>query len=161
MQTQYLTLSWSTSKGRDTYGYNICRLDAGRKQRYRTCGGGYDMTGTVVGLWLEANYQDRLVATIGSKAGATYSKESGHKSADHAAFYGSTYHMPIHIPSGDCIVPARISLDGACGLCAMEHIAEAIGVSLSSTCNRRGHTTGFMVTDYGSGEALKAARNNA
>lgn len=57
-----LALSWSVSRGRDTYGYNICRLDdTSTEERFKCMGGGYDMQGTVFGSWLEAGYQDRLV----------------------------------------------------------------------------------------------------
>lgn len=47
-QIHRLDLTWSTSKARDTYGYNITRLDDSISgKRYKTCGGGYDMIGTV------------------------------------------------------------------------------------------------------------------
>lgn len=147
MENFYLAVSWSTSKGRDTYGYNICRLDvpfcrtvdvAGKvtvhgPRRFRCSGGGYDMIGTVVALWLCDRYQDRLLSArseVTSKYGAYFSERTG-----------------------------RISVDGACGINSVCGIAEAIGLSLSSTHNRRGHTTGFMVTDYGSAEALQAAQS--
>lgn len=39
-----LALSWSVSRGRDTYGYNICRLDdTSTGERFKCMGGGYDM----------------------------------------------------------------------------------------------------------------------
>lgn len=38
--TNYLSLSWSISRGRDTYGYNIARLDDhATGKRYRCSGG--------------------------------------------------------------------------------------------------------------------------
>jgi len=59
--TTYLALSWSVSRGRDTYGYNICRLDVEHGgKRYRCNRGGYDMVGTVVADWLCGTYQERL-----------------------------------------------------------------------------------------------------
>ena len=64
----YLKISWSISRGRDTEGYNICRLDdLATDRRYKCMGGGYDMTGSNLGQWLQAMYQERLVA-IGNKA---------------------------------------------------------------------------------------------
>jgi len=157
METYYLALSWSTSRGRDTYGYNICRLDApgyfgpdklfrGSK-RYRCSGGGYDMVGTVVAEWLCDRYPDRLL-TIAPCARAVYSKADGYTTQP-----GGRY--------GVCYLAdeTRVSIDGACGINSVCGIASAIGISLSSTCDRRGHTTGFMVTDYGSAEALKAAQS--
>lgn len=159
MNTNFLSLTWSTSRGRDTYGYNIARLESRNTgHRYRTCGGGYDMTGTVLGEWLAAEYQDRLRA-IADKAGSHYSKAGGyhsHRSADgrnpDRAFY---YGMTRNDDTG------AVSLDGACGRSCMEGIAQAVGVSLSAVCNRRGHITGYMVTDYGTAEALQAARASA
>lgn len=151
MNTEYLSLAWSTSRGRDTYGYNIVSLSSGyRGKRYRTCGGGYDMTGTVVADWLQDNYQDRLLA-IGNQFAATYSKKDGYVSDNNnrAKLYGGTFHTK----------EKRVSLDGACGLSSIECIAVAIGISLSATCNRKGRTTGFMVTDYGSAAAMQAARS--
>lgn len=149
----YLSLTWSTSRGRDTYGYNLVSLSAGYNgKRYRTCGGGYDMTGTVVGDWMQHEYQDRLRA-IAPRFAATCSKASGYKSDNdnRAKLYGGCFHTD----------DGQVSLDGACGLISIERIGEAIGLSLSATCNRRGHTTGFMVTDYGSEDALIAARKVA
>lgn len=63
MNINHLRMSWSVSRGRDTYGYNICKLtDGNTGKQYRCMGGGYDMQGTVFGDWLEANYPDRLAA---------------------------------------------------------------------------------------------------
>jgi hypothetical protein len=126
--TNYLSLSWSTSRGADTYGYNICRLDADK--RYRCMGGGYDMVGTVVANWLKERYQERLVAAGSAVTG----------------LYGARKQS------------WGVSLDGACGLECMIQIAEAIGIRITQNYNRRARRTdGFFVTDYGSAEALKLA----
>ena len=67
MKINHLSISWSISRGRDTYGYNICRLDSRQSgSRYRCSGGGYDMIGTVFGNWLEAEYQRELVELGGN-----------------------------------------------------------------------------------------------
>jgi hypothetical protein len=81
MNTFYLILSWSISRGRNTYGYNICRLDT-PAGRYRTMGGGYDMVGTVVADWLTAQYQERL--------------------AELAPFYGLEIHDGVEYIDGAC-----------------------------------------------------------
>jgi hypothetical protein len=129
LKTNYLNLSWSTSKGRGTYGYNIARLDdRATGQRFKCMGGGYDITGTVVGEWLATTYQPRLRA-----AGAAVTD-----------LYGS------RVKEG-----GEVSLYGACGLECMIKVAAAIGISLSRTSNKRGHTSGFMVTDYGSADLFK------
>lgn len=135
----YLHITRSVSRGRDTYGYNICRLEDGNtNQRYRTCGGGYDMVGTVVGQWLQDNFQDRLqhLMTMGPKGYAEleecgYSVPGWKKRKD---LYGLTFD-----PKG------KARLDGGCGLESMLRIAEAIGLNLSRDTNRQGHTRGFFV----------------
>lgn len=147
VSTDYLALTWTTSRGQDTYGYNIARLDShSTGKRFKCMGGGYDMIGTVVGKWLQDAYADRLLALRDTYA----TEEAGYQVAGYRkvpGLYGLTY-SPKGVPQ----------LDGACGISSMERIAEAIGLSLSRTYNRKGHTTGYMVTDYGSGEALRLAR---
>ena len=126
----YLALTWSTSRGRDTYGYNIARLDDTETgNRYRTCGGGYDMTGTVFGDWLAARHQDALKAL--HTESEPYAQTSRRK---HPKLYGLFFRAD---GSAYC--------DGACGIESMIRIAEAIGLSVRRTHNRKGHTTGFHV----------------
>lgn len=158
MKTHYLSLSWSTSRGHDTYGYNICRLDAqttdGMK-RYRASGGGYDMTGTVFGNWLTENYQDRLLKIARRAYYAYDGKDSGVRvrKGDQARtewtgtparpkvtpglLYGMTHYTSTK----------RVVLDGGCGIESMMTIARAIGLDVQTVGNRKGHTTGFIVTD--------------
>lgn len=129
-----LNLTWSTSRGRDTYGYNIARLyDTQTRKAYRTCGGGYDMVGTVFGQFLNDVYQDRLIElfTYGGDVDAGYSVP-GYRVLP--SLYGVTLN-----PKGI----ARC--DGACGIESMRKIAGAIGLGVETTYNKRGHTDGFMV----------------
>ena len=60
---KYLELRWSISKARDSYGWNIVTL-IDYDKKYKTCGGGYDMTGTVFADWLQANYIDKLIDKV-------------------------------------------------------------------------------------------------
>lgn len=116
--TNHLTISWSISKGRDTYGYNICRLDSYISgKRYRCMGGGYDMMGTVVGDFIQAEHQDKLQAH-----------------GNISDFYGARKRED-----------GSISLDGACGLECMLSIAAAIGLTFKRLHNRKGHTVGYLV----------------
>ena len=143
---RYLEISWSTSRGRDTYGYNICKLtDTATRKVYRTLGGGYDMLGTVVGDWMQDAYQDRLRA-ISDRAGSVYTDGVGGSYKTFTNEYGRTlpdhfYGMTREYTSGN------VTLDGACGLRAMEYVAEAIGVDLRAIVNRKGHVTGYLVND--------------
>lgn len=125
MQT-YLAVSWAISRGRDTFGYGICRLDDTLTDvRYRCMGGGYDMVGTVVGQWLEDLFQPQLQLLDLSDA-------EGWSSRRH---YGA-------IPGKD----GYVHLDGGCGLESMRSLAEAIGVDLKWVGNRHGNVAGFIAT---------------
>ena len=127
-----LDLSWSTSRGQDTYGYNICRLDDSRK-RYRCMGGGYDMIGTVFGDWLADMYAPEITALFDTRASvdAEYAVKGYRKIPD---LYGVTMS-----PDG------KVHYDGACGIESMIRIAEAIGLQVQQTYSRKGRTTGFIV----------------
>lgn len=131
-----LSLSWSTSRGRDTYGYNICRLDDNvTGKRYKCMGGGYDMTGTVFGAWLEDTQQDKLQQLVTKRAAELsdcgYAVE-GYKKIE--GLYGLTVNPKGHV-----------SLDGATGISSMERIAEALGLEVQGTFNKKGHRIGFIV----------------
>ena len=136
----HLSLSWSVSRGRDTYGYNICRLDdRNNGQRFKCMGGGYDMIGTVFGQWLETYYQAELLTL---KERANYSRfiDGGYTPANRDdSLYGMAYLEEEN----------RISLDGACGLECMIRIAEAIGLEVDrdyiATGSRRGETIGWFI----------------
>lgn len=129
-----LTLTWSTSRGQETYGYNIARLDSyAAGKRYRTCGGGYDMTGTVVGHWLEAEHQTELQHLFQNNANKLQPYAStGRKVLPD--FYGAFLRED-----------GTVYLDGACGESCMWAIAEAIGLTRERLHNRKGHTTGYIV----------------
>lgn len=143
-QINHLVLSWSTSKGRDTYGYNICRLDdRNNGQRFRTIGGGYDMIGTVFGQWLQANYQKELME-ISQRANTVYNQQLEWVTSDRSdRLYGMTYR----------VIDGRVTIDGACGLECMIRIAEAIGLEVErdyiAKGRRRGETIGWYVQTKG------------
>jgi hypothetical protein len=133
----YLSISWTVSRGRETYGYNICRLeDYEIGQRYRAVGGGYDMVGTVFADWLVDCYQDRLTE-ISDRASSVWCNGSRLRNDAPDALYGMTYNE----------ADKRVLVDGACGLDSVRRIADAIGLAVQATVSRRGRTTGFAVTD--------------
>jgi hypothetical protein len=140
MNVTHLELSWTTSRGRETYGYNIVRLvDTSTGERFRAMGGGYDMTGTVFGEWLQTTYQDRLREIAGEAHQSVMKNDEGP--------WGRTYNdhglygMTLHKHDGS------VHLDGACGLSSMQRIAERVGLEVRAIVNRRGSTTGFLVND--------------
>ncbi len=130
----YLALKWSASRGRDTYGDNICTLtDQETGKRFRCNGGGYDMVGTVLGEWLEDRYQGRLQA-LAAETGTT---PAGVR-AQLDGFYG------LYVTDD-----GRVYADGACGLDSMTRVARAIGLAFDRTYKpsgrSRGETTGWLV----------------
>lgn len=142
MKTTYLALSWSVSRGAETYGYNICRLDdTSSDKRYKCMGGGYDMTGTVFGDWLQEVYQERL-KKMADRARGYWDKET--LSQGNLSGGDKLCGMTAYMKSGEL---EKVSLDGACGIESMVRVAEAIGLEVQRTYNRKGHTTGFIVTE--------------
>lgn len=129
-----LTLTWSISRGVDTAGYNIARLDDGNTdKRYRCLGGGYDMVGTVFGEWLSDVHQDALQAL--SAEGVPYVGTH----LKHPNLYGLFFKAD---GSAYC--------DGACGIESMIRICETIGLDVERLSNKKGHTRGFVVSVKGS-----------
>lgn len=132
----FLSLSWATSRGVDTYGYNIARLDSRNTgKRYRCMGGGYDMTGTVFGKWLMFEHQDKLQALVNTRAAELV--DCGYQVAGYKKLpdlYGLNQK-----PDGS------VTVDGACGINSMIRIAEACGFAVQCNYNRKGHTTGWVV----------------
>jgi hypothetical protein len=59
--TKTLEFVWTTSRARDSYGYNVCTLYADGKKVARCNGGGYDMKGTDLGDYIARAYADRLM----------------------------------------------------------------------------------------------------
>jgi hypothetical protein len=143
---EHLTLmfKWTVSRARDTYGYNVCTLYVDGKKVAQCDGGGYDMEGTVLGLWVAKRFPDQLREKITT------------------SFYGLTFHDPdfdaakaIVPDTGQTVeameaagkslgleryqaafsasspIPTRTHrvpyLDGACGMECMIQVLKAIG----------------------------------
>lgn len=146
--TTYLRLGYGTSRGRDTYGYNIVRLtDETSGRTFRCMGGGYDMVGTVLAEWAQETHQDRLLA-LADRAFYVSPVDGPYRRTDDesSAFYGMTRHE-----YGDAVpvAPTRVTLDGACGVESILRILKAAGLSLTRTYKtsgrNRGETTGWLV----------------
>lgn len=136
-QIHRLEISWAISRGQDTAGCNICRLDDSISgKRYRTMGGGYDMIGTVVADWFEDQYQAKLQAlrTDAEMIDCGYSVPGYVKHKDQ--FYGLTY-----TPKG----AAR--LDGRCGIESIQRIIESCGFDVQWSGNRKGATRAYYVQE--------------
>lgn len=139
MSATYLEVKWSVSRGRETYGYNICTLtDTSTGKRFRWDGGGYDMLGAAFGEWLQETHGNALAA-IYQDAYSFYTNGIRTDGTSPNRHYGMVVYMR---PDGGV---KHVSLDGACGLESMRAIAKAIGLSVKSTVNRKGNVTGFIV----------------
>lgn len=136
-----LGLSWSTSRGRETYGYNICRLDDyATGKRYKCMGGGYDMVGTVLGLWLQDVHQDRLQA-ISDRADVDYNIKDDPNGCP--GYYGRRKRLYGLIHTGG----GGMRVDGACGVESVIRIAKAAGITIKRAAwDKRGNTTAYLAT---------------
>jgi hypothetical protein len=85
-----LEFKWGVSKGRDTYGYNICSLYVDGQKVASTCGGGYDMEGTVLGNWIARAFNDELLKL--EMPTYTINREEAR------GFYGLSFHDPNFDP---------------------------------------------------------------
>lgn len=133
--TNWLSISWSTSRGADTYGYNIIRLDdRNTDERFRCMGGGYDMQGTVFGKWLQNTFQAELLKMATDK-----------KSEWEDCQYSASGYFKIPSLYGLDIKGEKITLDGACGLDCMIRIAESIGLEITRKYSKKGRLNGFFV----------------
>lgn len=134
-----LDITWSISRGRETYGYNICRLDdAHTGKRYRCSGGGYDMVGTVLADYLQDVFQSELLK-ISKRAASSYnSKTRKTKRNEKNRLYGMTFYP----------VENKVVIDGACGISTVIEIARAIGLSTEKTY-RKNTLIGFIVSHEG------------
>lgn len=132
MTTKSLHFKWTVSRGRDTYGYNICTLLVDGDKVAKCNGGGYDMQGTCLGEWLQDHFEMQLNELFMEEIVSFKSmpfNESGYKrkgelkDKDGNAFYGTSLYA-----GKDGKI--QLYLDGAAGMESMKRIAEALGIKL-------------------------------
>ena len=129
METKLLTFKWTVSRGRDTYGYDICSLYVDDKKVASCNGGGYDMQGTCLANWLQNNYQDRLLKRFADEINSIEDKDyKKNTSTGEKWFYKSLSFYGGHIIENKG--GFKISLDGAYGFSSIEKIANEIGIFL-------------------------------
>ena len=115
---QTLTFNWTISRGRDTYGYNICTLKDYKGEKIAsTCGGGYDMKGTVLGEMINKYFTHEL------------------KKLSTKDFYGLSHYNPNAKTSKRRFLKRATSntktyVDGGCGFDSMRRILEKIGFKI-------------------------------
>lgn len=125
----YLHVKWSVSKARESYGYNVVTLTDYRDIKIKTCGGGYDMIGTVIGKYLTQYHADRLAILLKMAK----ENENNPNIKQIPELYGLSFYKN------------KPSCDGACGLACMLKIAEYIGLKIVRDVSGRGNIIGFFV----------------
>lgn len=137
LHIESITISWGISRGRDTYGWNICRAvsrDTGKT--YRTIGGGYDMVGTVIGEWFAAEHQKELQALTHANLDGFVKYGSSGSTLHNPAFYG------LYIRAN-----GSVFLDGGCGIESMLRIIKSCGFEYQRQYNPKTKskaTTGYL-----------------
>ena len=91
-----LVFTYGTSRAERTYGYNLVTLTGvvGNDNKYRECGGGYDMIGSAVGQFIKDQFGGALKELTGQCA----------------EFYGFFYST------------GQVKIEGGCGIDCMEKI---------------------------------------
>lgn len=109
-QTLLLEFRWTVSRGRDTYGYNICTLYVDNIKVSSCNGGGYDMQGTCLGEWLQTVEPEKI------------------KHLNASTYYG-LFHYNSKTKNSQKIGSknSETYLDGACGLDCITRIGNALG----------------------------------
>ena len=129
-----LEIKWSISRGRDTDGYNICSLWT-RTGKVASCmGGGYDMTGTCLGDYIQNAYQKELQAFFAANV------DKAKPYASHAMQLPDYYGMTLR-------ADGSVHLDGGCGYSAMVAIIEALGLEHEYSVNKRGNMVAIYITE--------------
>ena len=132
-----LKYRWTQSKARDTYGYNICTLLVDGERVARCNGGGYDMTGTSLGQWVEGKFRKELLKLKEEFYGLTYHDPNWKPSEEilereekglslGLERYQDFYKQSSKLPTEKHTIP---QIDGACGVSSVERILKALGYS--------------------------------
>jgi hypothetical protein len=124
-EPRFLSIKHGISRAADSYGYNRITLsDTLTGHKFVVSGGGFDMTGSLLGEWMEAHMQDRLDAlqpgtkTVGGWPRPLYGiSYKGAKSASGYEYTGA-------------------SVDGACGQSSMVEVARACGIVIEAVYDR-------------------------
>lgn len=149
-----LVWKWTTSRGQDTYGYNICSLYADGVKMASTCGGGYDMKGTAYGDFIQDEYQERLLK-LHRRAGTRWSiSPSGNykrlkTKAENKIVWrgdrGELYGLTSYYKRGET-KPFKVCLDGGCGFESMQKIARNIGLKVQYNSEVKNQTS-YLLKD--------------
>jgi hypothetical protein len=139
-----LRFQWTVSRAHETYGWNLCTLYVNRDKVARCNGGGYDMEGTVLGMWIAKRFPEHLrnkittpmygltfhdpdfdpgKAVVPDTGETVEAREAAGESMG-LERYQATYRASSPIPTPSHRIPR---LDGACGKECMIDVLKAIG----------------------------------
>lgn len=125
-----LEIKWSISRGRDTYGYNICSLYVYGTKVTDCNGGGYDMIGTVIGELVTALFKSEL-EELSKGADLTNHHSDGREIKFHNPKYGGRYESNCYgLYTSDFDGNRNVAINGACGESSVGGILNAIGYDL-------------------------------
>ena len=130
MKIENVQIKHSISRGRDTYGYNIITAVCNGKS-YRTLGGGYDMIGTVLGVWFDTEHQGDLTALVTTLKLEHY---VGTIKRPAGTFYG------LFIRGDNSVY-----IDGGCGISCVLDIIRACGYKTQTSRDRKGRIESFLM----------------
>ncbi len=148
-----LKFTHTTSRGRDTYGYNICTLYVDGVKKGRCNGGGYDMQGTSLGQFVESEFKDELLKKIKSKHyGLKFfnpkwkpsekcleeEKKDELTKLTGLARYQDFYAQCSDLPTEKHTTP---TINGACGIESVRKIIETLGFEFSCFDYKQGFYT--------------------
>ena len=109
-----LRFKYTTSRGRDTYGYNICSLYVNGRKAYSCNGGGYDMKGTVFANYIQNNYQEQLLKLHSAEYYGMWFYKNNGSGVERVDSYEESNKTGAY-------------LDGGCGFDSMKKILVACG----------------------------------
>jgi len=115
-----LIFKWTVSRRRDTYGYNICSLYIDGEKVASCNGGGYDMKGTVLGIWMKFEFSNLI-------KGLKCNYGSGDETK---GFYGLRFYDLNNKSINEYVEGGKFYLDGECGFESMVRILNAVGYEI-------------------------------
>lgn len=128
-----LNFKWTISRGRDTYGYNICSLWVDDTKVSSCNGGGYDMEGTCLAEYMMKVFADKLKTLK-----ANYGSGDKNKGFYGLRFWAHGKSRPFYR------IGYTVALDGGCGFESMRKILKEIGYGIRQISSGRNHTTFLM-----------------
>lgn len=126
-----LEIKWSISRGRDTYGYNICSLYVYGDKVTDCNGGGYDMIGTVIGEFATAMFKPELMKLSEGADLSDRHHSDGREIKFRNKKYGGNYDSDCYgLYTSNYDNNRKVAINGACGESSVERILNAIGYDL-------------------------------